>query len=352
MAEINYDWSYFKRRIYIDNSSKRELFLKWATPKGITEWFIEFATYTGSDETVREPNEVVKTGDKYTWIFHRGSTVEGKVLDVVEDSLFKFTFGENDPGSNVDVVVTVTFHEKEGKVWFDVLQDKMSDSNFGRVYYHISCNMGWIFHMNNMKSIITSGHDLRVKGVQRMHVDAPSAYPLEDYKWTEFKQKEYIHSPVKDIFLKWATPKRITEWYLKNAEYVSPDGKTREDNEVVKSNDSYTWYFYSGLVMKGTVIEVIPNSRFKFTFGKKEPGSEEDVIVSVSFVEKDGVTEIELVQSNIADNEYGKVTYNLSCMVGWSYYLTNLRSLFESGFDYREKEEQLAKESTAYCLEE
>ena len=206
--------------------------------------------------------------------------------------------------------------------------------------------------MNNMKSIITSGHDLRVKGVERMHVDAPSAYPLEDYKWTEFKQKEYIHSPVKDIFLMWATPKRITEWYLKNAEYVSPDGKTREDNEVVKSNDSYTWYFYSGLVMKGTVIEVIPNSRFKFTFGKKEPGSEEDVIVSVSFVEKDGVTEIELVQSNIADNEYGKVTYNLSCMVGWSYYLTNLRSLFESGFDYREKEEQLAKESTAYCLEE
>jgi len=339
MTEKNYDWTYFRRRIYIDDSSKSELFLKWVTPKGITEWFIEFATYTGIDGTVRKPNEVVKPEDKYTWVFHRGSTVEGKVLDVVENSLFRFTFGENDPGSNEDVVVTVTFHEKDSKVWFDVLQDKMSDSNFGRVYYHISCNMGWIFHMNNMKSIITCGHDLRVKGVERMHVDAPSAYHLENYKWTEFKQKEYISSPLEDIFLKWATPKGITEWYLKKAEYVSPDGKTRKENEVVKPNDSYTWYFYSGLVMKGTVLEVISNSKFKFTFGKKEPGSEENVIVSVSFIEKDGETEIELAQSNIADNEFGRVTYNLSCMVGWSYYLTNLRSLFESGFDYREKEE-------------
>ncbi|MCW9065763.1 MAG: SRPBCC domain-containing protein [Ignavibacteriaceae bacterium] len=352
MAEKKYDWTYFKRRIYIDNSSKQELFRKWATPKGLTEWFIEFANYTGTDRTLRKPDEIVKPGDKYHWTFHRGSKVEGEVLDVVEDNLFKFTFGKNDPDSEVNVIITVTFHEKNGKVWFDVFQDKMSDSNFGRVYYHISCNMGWIFHMNNMKSIITCGHDLRVKGVKRMHVDAPSAYPLKEYMWTQFKQKEFIKAPLKDVFLKWATPKGITEWYLKNAEYVSPDGKTRTGNEVVKSNDSYTWYFYSGLVIKGTVLEVMPNSKFKFTFGKKEPGSDEDVIVNVLFIEKDGVTEIELTQSNIADNEYGKVTYNLSCMVGWSYYLTNLRSLFESGFDYREKEEQLAKESTSYCLEE
>jgi hypothetical protein len=38
-------------------------------------------------------------------------------------------------------------------------------------------------------------------------------------------------------------------------------------------------------------------------------------------------------------------------MVGWSYFMTNLRSLFESGFDYREKEEKLAEDSTAYSLE-
>ena len=35
----------------------------------------------------------------------------------------------------------------------------------------------------------------------------------------------------------------------------------------------------------------------------------------------------------------------------WTYLMTNLRSFFESGFDYREKDEKLADESTAYSLE-
>ncbi len=351
MTEKKYDWTFFKRRIYFNNSSRRELFLKWATPGGITEWFIESAAYEGSDGIIRKPEEVVQAGDNYTWIFHRGSDTEGEVLDVVEDSLFKFTFGEKDPDSEEDVIVTVTFHEQDGKVWFDVLQDNMSDSKFGRVYYHISCNMGWAFHINNMKSIISCGHDLRVKGLKRMHVDAPSAYPLEEYEWTQFKQKEFIKAPLEEVFLKWATPNGIKEWFIKDAQYESQEGKTRTGNEVVKPKDKYTWQFYSGLVMKGKVLEVVSNSSFKFTFGKKEPGSGEDVIVNITFNGNDGMTEIELTQSNIADNEYGRVNYNLSCMVGWSYFMTNLRSLFESGFDYREKDEKLAEESTAYCLD-
>ena len=351
MTDKKYDWTFFKRRIYINNSSRKELFRKWTTPMGITEWFIEFATYEGNDGKIRKPDEVVQVGDKYKWIFHKGSITEGEVLEVVKDSLFKFTFGKKDFDSDEDVVVTVTFHELDGKVWFDIFQDNMSDSNYSRVYYHISCNMGWVFHMNNMKSIICCGHDLRIKGVKRMHVDAPSAYPLNSYKWTDFVLKEYIKAPLKEVFLKWATRKGISEWFINNAEYESHDGKKRDCNEVVKPGDNYTWQFYTGLVMIGKVLDVVTNSSFKFTFGKKEPGSEEDVIVNVLFSEKDGIIEIELTQSNIADNEYGKVSYNLSCMLGWSHFMTNLRSIFESGFDFREKDEQLAKESTAYSLE-
>ena len=84
MTGKNYDWTYFKRRIYINNSSAKELFRKWATPGGITEWFIEFATYESKNGAIRKPDEVVQKGDKYKWIFHKGSTVDGVVLDVVE----------------------------------------------------------------------------------------------------------------------------------------------------------------------------------------------------------------------------------------------------------------------------
>jgi len=125
MTEKVYDWSYFKRRIYINNSSVKELFRKWATPGGITEWFIEFATYESKNGVIRKPDEVVQKGDKYVWVFHRGSSVEGEVLDVVEDSLFKFTFGKNDPDSEKDVIVTVTFHEKKEK--------------YGLIFFRIIC---------------------------------------------------------------------------------------------------------------------------------------------------------------------------------------------------------------------
>ena len=62
MVEKKYDWTYFKKRIYINNSSKQELFRKWASPGGITEWFIEFAKYEGSDGIIRKPDEVVQAG--------------------------------------------------------------------------------------------------------------------------------------------------------------------------------------------------------------------------------------------------------------------------------------------------
>jgi len=350
MSNQKFDWTCFRRRIYIKNCTKSDLFRKWTTPGGITEWFIEFAEYTGQDGKKRKPDEVVSAGDKYTWIFHTGSKIEGEVLGIEENSLFKFTFGKNDLGSEENVAVTVTFHEDSNRAWFDVLQNNMSTSKYGRVYYYISCNMGWAFHMNNLKSIIECGHDLRVKGEKRMHVDAPSGYPLEHYEWTKFRQKEYIKAPVNEIFSKWATPKGITEWFIKKAQYESENKDTRSAGEFIKKGDYYTWEFDAGLIMRGKILDVHENSSLKFTFGKKEPGSDEDVIVNVDLKEQGEMTVIEITQNNIADNEYGHVTYNLSCMVGWSYYLTNLRSIIESGLDFREKDKELAKETTAYNL--
>jgi len=174
----------------------------------------------------------------------------------------------------------------------------------------------------------------------------------KNYDWSYFRRRIYFDNSSKsELFRKWATPSGITEWFIEFATYTGADGNARGPNEVVRAGDKYTWIFHKGSVVEGEVLGVVEDSLFKFTFGKKEPGSDEDVVVRISLDEKDGMTEIELEQSNIADNEYGKVTYNLSCMVGWSYYLTNMRSIFESGYDFREKDEQLAKESTAYSLE-
>ena len=33
----------------------------------------------------------------------------------------------------------------------------MASSNYGKINYYISCNMGWMFHMNNLKSLYETG---------------------------------------------------------------------------------------------------------------------------------------------------------------------------------------------------
>lgn len=268
------------------------------------------------------------------------------------NSLFKFTFGKKEIDSEEDVIVTVTIHEKNGHCYFDILQDNMASSKYGRVNYYISCSMGWMFHMNNLKSLYEANYDLRVKGEKRMHVDAPSGYPLDQYKWTEFRQKEIFNASREDVFNKWVTPKNITGWFVAEATYIYDGSKLRNPDEKIKAGDKYTWIFFQGVKVEGKILDVIENEYLSFTFGKKEPGSEEDVIVEIFFSsETDTKTRLELFQKNIADSEYGHVNYNLSCMIGWCYFLTNLRSVFESGYDLREKEKDLSLESQEFTLE-
>jgi uncharacterized protein YndB with AHSA1/START domain len=351
MSQKNFDWTYFKRRIYIKNCTTEDLFKKWATAKGLTEWFIAEANYEFGDGNFREPNEIVQVNDKYKWKFHIGSTVTGKVLEVKENFLFKFTFGKKEINSEEDVIVTVTIHEKNGRCFFDIIQDNMATSKYGKVYYYVSCNMGWMFHMNNLKSFYEAGHDLRVEGETRMHVDAPSGYPLDQYKWTEFRQKEFINAPKQTVFKKWVTSKNITEWFIADAIYYYGESKVRKPDEKIRTGDKYKWAFFEGITVEGTILNIIENEYLSFAFGKKEPGSEEDVMVDVFFTsESENRTKIELHQKNISDSEYGQVNYNLNCMIGWSYFLMNLRSVFESGYDLREKEKELALESQAYTL--
>jgi uncharacterized protein YndB with AHSA1/START domain len=351
MLKEKHDWTYFKRRIYIKNTTVSEIFRMCATPKGLTEWFIQKAEYKDNKGRKREQNEVVRPGDTFKWTFHNDNTVEGEILNAEKNKLFSFTFGENEPKSNDLVTVTFSIHEEKGKIWLDILQDNMIDSNYSRVYNYISCNMGWTFYMNNMKSIFENNYDLRTENVNRLYVDVPSAYPLENYQWTSFNIQEFFKTSKEEVFKKWSSSNQIIQWFLKEATFFTSNNEERPFNEKVNKGDKYFWKFYSGFELSGEILDIVDNSLFKFTFGKKEPDSDEKVIVTVTFHDDgNNNSRIEIFQDNIADNEYGHVNYNLSCISGWSYFLTNLRSIFESGYDLREQNQQLKSESRSYSV--
>jgi hypothetical protein len=50
---------------------------------------------------------------------------------------------------------------------------------------------------------------------------------------------------------------------------------------------------------------------------------------------------VELVQDNISTDEKGKELWHVGCKTGWTFYLANMKSMFEGGIDLRNKNEQL-----------
>jgi len=48
-----------------------------------------------------------------------------------------------------------------------------------------------------------------------------------------------------------------------------------------------------------------------------------------------------LWQENIPTDEKAKVSWHLGCATGWTFYLTNLKSILEGGLDLRNKDELL-----------
>lgn len=158
-----------------------------------------------------------------------------------------------------------------------------------------------------------------------------------NYNWTKFKKEVYIEAPLEDVFNAWAVPSEIIKWFIAEATYTQSGGDERSSNESVGRGDSYYWNWHQDLEASGQVHEVVPNERMRFTFGKNAPESDEDVLVEVSVsAEGDGYTKLSLLQSNMPDTPYGH-RYHLSCNLGWSFFMTNLKGWLEHGVDLREK---------------
>ena len=156
------------------------------------------------------------------------------------------------------------------------------------------------------------------------------------YNWTKFKKQVFINASVEDVFKAWATPNEIIKWFIAKADYQNGDTQKRPATSQIQSGDLYQWEWHQDLEASGQVHEVTPNKRIVFTFGKKSPESEEDVLVTVEVdAEPDGYTKLSLTQENMQDSPYGH-RYHLSCNLGWSFFMTNLKGLLEHGVDLRE----------------
>jgi uncharacterized protein YndB with AHSA1/START domain len=151
-----YDWSKFVLRIPV-NAPLETIYHAWATQKGIEAWFLRSARYFSDTNTLREENEFIQKGDRYTWLWHGydDDTVEhNDILEANGTDELSFVFAGH-------CVVTVSIGMLDTETVVELTQENIPTGEEGKADIHIGCMEGWTFYLANLKSILEGGLDLR-----------------------------------------------------------------------------------------------------------------------------------------------------------------------------------------------
>lgn len=148
------------------------------------------------------------------------------------------------------------------------------------------------------------------------------------YDWSEFTLKAAVKGSPAKIYKYWTDEKLICKWFLKQA-HIEPKG-----------GGDYEIAWVAGGTERGKVLAVRKDSLFKFTFA----GS----VCEVKFKKDKRGCLIVLRQFKIPTDEMNRVGTHLSCSLGWSFYLANLKSVLEGGLDLRERDPKQIKEGTVF----
>jgi uncharacterized protein YndB with AHSA1/START domain len=158
-----FDWSSFSVAINI-KAAPVKLYKAWATRHGIEEWFLRISEFSRADGTVLKPDEEVKPGDKYKWMWHGWpdeTEEQGKFIEANSTDFVKFSFGKAG-------VCSVNIQPYKDECIVRLKQEEIPDTEEGRLHWHLGCKTGWTFYLANMKSILEGGIDLRNKDLSMM----------------------------------------------------------------------------------------------------------------------------------------------------------------------------------------
>jgi hypothetical protein len=157
------------------------------------------------------------------------------------------------------------------------------------------------------------------------------------YDWSRFLVRINVSSSGKSLYDAWSTRAGMEYWFLRLSEYKKSNGILLEPKQKVQKGDTYKWLWHGwpdDTVEHGTILDCNDIDYIKFSFGKA--GN-----CAVRIKKEERETMVELEQDEIPTDERGRHYWHLGCKTGWTFYLANLKSLFEGGIDLRNKNEQL-----------
>lgn len=149
----------------------------------------------------------------------------------------------------------------------------------------------------------------------------------------------YVDAKPTRVYRALATSAGLETWFPNVARYIERRGRNRRRTEPAKAGDTYyKWFVYAGGVEgTGKVLKARKDRLLALTFGTNG-----DICFALTTTGRG--TLVELVQNRIPTGPKARVESHLGCRTGWTFFLTNLKSVLEGGHDLRETDPQRARD--------
>ncbi|HEY2720437.1 MAG TPA: SRPBCC domain-containing protein [Chitinophagaceae bacterium] len=152
------------------------------------------------------------------------------------------------------------------------------------------------------------------------------------YNWKHFTKRITIDADPQAIYNSWATQDGLENWFLKLAEFRTTKGNLRRRKAFVQENDQYRglWHGYNNTVAEQGEIIFANEDQLEFSFSG-------GCIVKFTIKRENDETICELRQTMPMRDENDQRHFFIECGKGWTFYMTNLKSVLEGGIDLRNK---------------
>ena len=168
----------------------------------------------------------------------------------------------------------------------------------------------------------------------------------EVYRWEKFRLEIFIRCARQEAFDAWASASGIQRWFRKDVR-VSRNGRELNSVSKFEAGDEMQWADFVGQELtKSRILSVMPGVSIKQTFENEKVWLTNEVRPSGN-----GVV-LTLTQENMPIDENGKAAWHLSCCAGWTFFLTNLKSVLENKIDLRGQGPETTFQVAKYIYDE
>lgn len=161
--------------------------------------------------------------------------------------------------------------------------------------------------------------------------------------WNEIRLRINIDTTIEKAFQAWTTQAGLESWFLRYAKAKDQKGAAKKETAAMVPGDTYDWMWHGfpdDVKLNGRVYESNGKDKFVFSFSS-------DSRVTISIYKELGQVIVELVEQNIPPDRGEIFKHYLSNTTGWTFYLTNLKSVLEGGLDMRNLNADLKNVITA-----